>query len=194
MVFHLFLLFLFYIVGQSASRDYWVRPDSTPSCGTQQPCLTLSTIAGNTTAYFTSHSVFHFLPGSHTVNETTQVTVLDVDNVSFVGSNLGSGHATVECNGRLSFSFMKVGHVNVSHLEFLACGLVGHHALGSLMNSLLGRIGPPHVALLFLNCSSVMLENVRVMNSYGYGLLEWNVFETNLINCQFYCSNQISHI
>ena len=168
-----------------------MRPDSTPNCGTKQPCLTLSTVAGNTTAYFTSHSVFYFLPGSHTVNRTTWVTVEGVDNVSLVGNSLGAGHATVECDGRLSFSFKKVGHVNISNMEFLACGLVSHAVLGSL--SLLGHMSPPHVALLFFNCSSVMLENVRVMNSYGYGLLEWNVVETNLINCQFYCSNRISH-
>ena len=169
-----------------------MRPDSTPNCGTKQPCLTLSTVAGNTTAYFTSHSVFHFLPGSHTVNETTRVTVEGVDSVSFVGNSLGAGHATVACNGKLSFSFKNIGHVNISNLKFFTCGLVSH-VLTSSMCSRIGVKTPPHVALLFLDCSSVMLENVRVMNSYGYGLLEWNIGRTNVTNCQFYCSNRISH-
>ena len=172
-----------------------MRPDSTPSCGTKQPCLTLSTVVRNTTAYFTSHSVFHFLPGSHTVNETTRVTVEGVDNVSLLGSSLGTQYATVECNGKLSFSFKNVGHVNISNLEFFFCGLVSH--VWSLpgvflleFNISLSRL---HVALLFSYCSSVTLENVRVLNSYGYGLLEWNVMGTNLFNCQFACSNRISH-
>ena len=173
-----------------------MRPDSTPNCGTKQPCLTLSTVAGNTTAYFTSHSVFHFLPGSHTVNETTRVTVEGINSVSLVGSSLGAGYATVECNGRLSFSFRTIGHVNISNLEFFFCGLVSHvwswpTVLRLEFNITLSR--PPHVALLFSYCSSVTLENVRVMNSYGYGLLEWNVMRTNVINCQFACSNRISH-
>ena len=171
-----------------------MRPDSTPSCGIQQPCLTLSTIAGNTTAYFTSHSVFHFLPGSHTVNETTRVTVLDVDNVSFVGSSLGAQYATVECNGRMSFSFVSVKHVNISKMEFFSCGLAPVSSVWDRqINRLVGLTTSPYVALFFSYCPSVTLENVRVMSSYGYGLLLWNAMKANLINCQFYCSNQISH-
>ena len=169
-----------------------MRPDSTTSCGTKQPCLTLSAVAGNTTAYFTSNPVFHFLPGSHTVNETTRVTVEGVDNVSLVGNSLGAGYATVECNGRLSFIFRNIGHANISNMEFFTCGLVSH-VLTSRMYSYIGVTPPPRVALLIFNCFSVMLENVRVMNSYGYGLLELNVVETNVTNCQFYCSNWISY-
>ena len=171
-----------------------MRPDSTPSCGTKQSCLTLSTVAGNTTAYFTSHSVFYFLPGSHTVNETTRVTVEGINSVSLVG--VGARHATVECNGRLSFSFKNIGHVNISNLEFFFCGLINRvwsrlRVLNFESNIItLSRL---RVALLFSYCSSVTLENVRVMNSYGYGLLEWNVMGTNVINCQFACSNRISH-
>ena len=50
-------------------------------------------------------------------------------------------------------------------------------------------ISCPHVALLLSKSSSVLLEYVRVMISYGYGLLEWDVVGTSLINCQVYCSN-----
>ena len=171
-----------------------MRPESTTSCGAKQPCLTLSTVAGNTTAYFTSSSVFHFLPGSHTVNETTPVTVEGIDSVSLVGSSLGAGYATVECNGRLSFSFKNIGHVNISKMEFFSCGLAPVSSVwGRQINTLVGLTSSPHVALFFSYCSSVTLENVKVMNSYGYGLLEWNIGRTNLINCQFYCSNQISY-
>ena len=180
MVFHLFVLFLLSLFDWSDSREYWVRPDSTPSCGTKQPCLTLSTVAGNTTAYFTSHSVFHFLPGSHTINVTTRMTVFDVDSVSFVGSSLGTQYSTVECNGRMSFSFVSTRYVTISNLEFLACGLVTHVFNGRRFLGLSSF--KPNVALLFLNCSSVMLEKVRVRNSYGYGLLESHVHKTNLTN------------
>ena len=169
-----------------------MRPDSTPNCGTKQPCLTLSTVAGNTTAYFTSHSVFYFLPGIHTVNKTTWVTVEGVDNVTLVGNSLGTGYATVECNGRLSFSFATVRHVSISNMEFFSCGLVilSHFWYLRVISI---TATPPYVALLFFECSSVMLENVRVMNSYGYGLLEVNVVETNVTNCQFHCSNRKSY-
>ena len=150
-----------------------MRPDSTTSCGTKQPCLTLSTVVRNTTAYFTSSSVFHFLPGSHTVNETTWVTVEGVDSVSLVGSSLGRGYATVECNGRLSFSFKNIGHVNISKMEFFFCGLVSHvwswPTVLLLELNIISLSHPPHVALLFSYCSSVTLENVRVMKYKSKG-------------------------
>ena len=85
-----------------------MRPESTPDCNTKQPCLGLSTVVRNMTAYFTSNSVFHFLPGSHTVNETSWVIVRGVSNVSLVGSSLGGRYATIECNGRMSFTFEHV--------------------------------------------------------------------------------------
>ena len=85
-----------------------MRPESTPDCNTKQPCLSLSTVVRNMTAYFTSNSVFHFLPGSHTVNETSWVIVRGVSNVSLVGSSLGGRYATIECNGRMSFTFEHV--------------------------------------------------------------------------------------
>jgi len=112
--------------------------------------------------------------------------------VSLVGSTLDGRYATIVCNGRMSFTFDHVQQLNISHMEFLACGLVMDLKYCSHMRYLLD-VSCPHVALLVLRSSSVVLEYVRVMNSYGYGLLEWNVVGTSLINCQFYCSNWRSH-
>jgi len=42
------------------------------------------------------------------------------------------------------------------------------------------------VALLFVECTSVVLENVTVMESYGYGLLVYNMLMAELNNCLFY--------
>ena len=186
------LLFLCSDSGWSAAREYWVRPESTPDCNTEQPCLTLSTVVRNTTAYFTSNSVFHFLPGSPTINETSWVIVRGVNNVSLVGSSLDGRYATIECNGRMSFTFDRVGQLNISDVEFFACGL-GMDLQYCMPIQLRLDIRCPHVALLVSESSSVVLDNVRVMNSYGYGLLEWNVVRTSLTNCQFYCSNWRSH-
>jgi len=118
------LPFLCSEIGWSTAREYWVRPESSPDCNTKQPCLSLSTAVRNTTTYFTSNSMFHFLPGSHTVNETSWVIVRGVSNVSLVGSTLDGRYATIVCNGRMSFTFDHVQQLNISHMEFLACGLV----------------------------------------------------------------------
>jgi len=43
-----------------------------------------------------------------------------------------------------------------------------------------------YLALLFVECYSVLLKNVGVMESYGYGLMGWNMMEVKLNSCQFY--------
>ena len=95
-------LLLSFFIAVCAATEYWVRPDSTNNCNTKQPCLTLSEYVQNTSHYFTSNSVLHFLSGNHTISKTTWVIVQDVEKVSLVGS---SGYATVQCNGKLSFTF-----------------------------------------------------------------------------------------
>jgi len=44
----------------------------------------------------------------------------DVENVSLVGS---VGHATVQCNGGLSFTFERVLDLQISSISFIRCGL-----------------------------------------------------------------------
>ena len=164
-----------------------MRPDSTNSCNTRQPCLSLSEYAQNISCYFMSNTVFHFLPGNHSVSETTWMIIQDVQNVSLIGS---AEYATVQCSGKLSFSFRKVVSLHLSNIAFLSCGL---EVRGDLKREIQGlaswlwvRFPEIHVALLFLECSSVVLENVRVMESYGYGLMGWNVMDAKLNCCQFH--------
>jgi len=53
-----------------------------------------------------SNSVFHFLPGNHSVREMTWVIVKDVkNNISRISSE---EFAVIQCSGKLSFSFPKV--------------------------------------------------------------------------------------
>ena len=183
MVSQVFLQLLFLIV-ECAATEFWVRPDSISNCNTRQPCLTLSEYLQNTGHYFTSNSVLHFLPGNHTVSNTTQVIAQDVDNISLVGS---AGHATVQCNGKLSFTFWKVLDLQISCISFIGCGLgvagdlrfIGTEIQSSYQDQI-------NVALLFVECSSVVLKNVTVMESYGYGLLGYNMIMTELKYCLFY--------
>ena len=178
-----FLLSLFLIVGCGAT-EYWVRPDSTSHCNTRQPCLTLSEYVQNTSHYFTSNSVLHFLSGNHTISQTTRVIVQDVQNISLVDS---AGHATVQCNGRLSFTFWKVDDLQISSIGFIGCGLeITDDYRYVHTNTMFGYQVKVQVALLFVECSSVVLENVTVMESYGYGLLGYNMMMTELNHCWFH--------
>ena len=167
-----------------------MRPDSTSHCNTRQPCLTLSEYVQNTSHYFSSNSVLHFLSGNHTISQTSRVIVQDVENISLVGS---TGRATVQCNGRLSFTFSEVHNLQISSICFTGCGLEVTddyryvHAeptrFGYLVYQQLVQL---KVALLFVECSSVVLENVTVMESYGYGLLGYNMINAELNHCLFH--------
>ena len=176
----LLLLFLSCFTVGCAATDYWVRPDSISDCNTRQPCLTLSEYVQNTSHYFTSNSVFHFLSGNHTVNKTTWVIIQDVENVFLVGS---AGHATVQCSGRLSFTFEGVHGLQISNVGFIRCGL---EQKGNLRSITLENGGRVQVALLFVECSSVVLENVEVMESYGYDLIGYNMITVKLNHCLFH--------
>ena len=161
-----------------------MRPDSTSHCNTRQPCLTLSEYVQNTSHYFTSNSVLHFLSGNHTISQTIRVIVQDVHNISLVGS---AGHATVQCNGRLSFTFWEVHGLQISKIGFLQCGLevTGKFQYADERTEAASEYHI-QVALLFVECSSVMLESVTVMESYGYGLLGYNMMMAELNHCLFH--------
>ena len=95
------------------------------------------------------------LVGNHTISKTTWVTVQDIENISLVGS---VGHATVQCNGKLSFTFWKVHDLQISSITFVRCGL---EVIEDINTKILSRYHVPiQVALLFVECSSVVLKNV----------------------------------
>ena len=176
-------LFLSCLIVGCAATEYWVRPDSTSHCNTRQPCLTLSEYVQNTSHYFTSNSVLHFLSGNHTISKTTQAIVQHVQNISLVGS---AGHTTVQSNGRLSFTFWKVHNLHISSIGFIGCGL-GVTDDYRYIQKWWSRLTTHQVqvALLFVECS-VVLENVHVMESYGYGLIGYNMLMAKLNHCLFY--------
>ena len=108
----------------------------------------------------------------------------DVENIFLAGS---TGQASIQCNGRLSFTFWKVHDLQISSIEFIRCGLevtddLGYISFG-IWPSLKAQV---QVALLFVECSSVVLKNVTVMESYGYGLLGYNMMMAELNHCQFH--------
>ena len=176
-------LFLSCLIVGCAATEYWVRPDSTSHCNTRQPCLSLSEYVQNTSHYFTSNSVLHFLSGNHTISQTTRVIVQHVQNISLVGS---AGRATVQCNGRLSLTFDRVHDLQISSIGLIRCGLDISEDFRYVHSEL--RFGYHiliQVALLIVECS-VVLKNVTVMQSYGYGLLGYNLISAELNHCLFH--------
>ena len=107
----------------------------------------------------------------------------DVENISLVGS---AGHSAVQCNGRLSFTFWKVHGLQISNITFIRCGLEVTEDLQYVHTETHWHQIHVQVVLMCVECSSVLLENVTVIESYGYGLLGYNMMMAELNHCSFH--------
>ena len=77
------LLLLVPVLSLCGATDYYVRPTDEASssfCPAGRPCLTLNQYTNESDRYFTSNTVFKFLPGTHHLDRP--VIIRDVQNVS----------------------------------------------------------------------------------------------------------------
>ena len=91
--------------------------------------------------------------------------------------------ATVNCSrNKLMFEFVEVEDLHISDLHFLNCGL-------EVSSECLPYRFRTQAALLFVSVTSLVLENVSVRKSYGYGLLSCNSLAVSVVGCSFHCNN-----
>jgi len=96
--------------------------------------------------------------------------------------------ATVNCSrNRLMFAFVEVENLHISDLHFYNCGLEVPTEL--LTNMLEYFNNSTQAALLFVSVTSLVVENVSVRKSYGYGLLSCNSLTVSVVGCSFHCNN-----
>ena len=195
----------------ATTNKVYLKPtnsDGVSLCPQNYPCVTLSTLLGDNASYFvnTSNTTVHFLPGTHTVTDIalTNAVVHNVSNLTLSGACSNTGHcppATVRCNGTFSFIFSDVSSLKISNIAFIECGAVVPGRLSDFVYS----IWPPlrgktsgtfqlkhgtKAALAFGNIHSLILRNVTVMKSRGYGILGLNLLgNSTIVNSQFLQNN-----
>ena len=170
--------------------------------------MTLSELLGKNPPYFVnaSNTTVHFLQGTHTVTgiALTTAVVHNVSNLTLRGTCSNTGHcspATVKCDGTFSFIFTDVTCLQISNIAFIQCGAVVPRRLSDFVYS----IWPPlqgktsgtfqlkhgtKAALAFGNIHSLILTNVTIMKSWGYGILGLNLLGNSIIvNSQFLQNN-----
>ena len=155
--------------------EFFIKPTLSEDCGNKQPCLTLSDCIQDVDFYFTSHKTFYFLPGNHTVqsHEAISVVVQNVMNFTLTAKQ----QASAVCEGNLSFSFINILNLSISNLEFVGCGL-------ERSDSSNGKI---QAALKLGNIHSLLLQNIHVRESFGYGIFGFNVVgQSKVTGCRFY--------
>ena len=172
-----------YCVSHCEARELWVRPLATSKCPSEL-CLTLEKCLNNATAYFTTNTTFHFLPGTHHINETLQLKVKNVTHLWLAGStNRQDQHeAIIECNGQLNFIFVDIIGLHISDLTLSHCGLeLPYHWMGIDLWKSQGV----HAALCVGRVDLLLLENVHILEGNGYGLLTWDCRDSTLSRCKF---------
>ena len=163
--------------GQAEKRHLYVIPTPTSSgCPKDEVCRTLSDYLQNVSDYFTSNTTIHFLSGNHTVSEPAngRVTVQDVQNFAL---SADSADTTLHCVERLGFEFKNAIELSITNLTIANCGCE--------IVDLLMHLDTKAAVALF-NIRSLVLQNVRIEASHGYGLLGVNVLGDSIVNnCTF---------
>ena len=109
-------LILFHTV--DSSNVHYITPTPCPAEDSEESCLTLSTLAANSSNYLNSNTTMVFLEGNHILDSG-----LVVSNIagSLTLSTNGSGTAAIICSGRASLEFSNITQLQISGLEFIRC-------------------------------------------------------------------------
>ena len=81
-------------------------------------CITLSTLATNTSDYLDSRTTLVFLEGSHTLS--SKLVVSNSNGFQMLSIN-GSGTASIVCSDKASLEFLEISQLQISQLKFIRC-------------------------------------------------------------------------
>ena len=107
------------------------------------------------------------------------LVISGVSNLVLTGPEVGPGEppqASIWCNYTVQFRISNSHNVSLRALDIYGCGVPNSHPVGIDMAS----------AVLFDYVHSLVVENLWIRQSHGYGLLTYNCFTYMLIrNCHF---------
>ena len=180
-------------------RYVYVTPKEESKCpSSAQPCYMLTQINENPTEYFLSNTTVMLLPGTHTVNSTSDIAIQDVDNIALVGS--AGKVSKIQCTeaGKFGFAFANVANLTVSNIWMSDCSapllwedLEWHIKLSNFYSKWLHEADDMiyhklPAALYLIQVSDAKLSTLKISNSRGVGLLGINVFgNTSITNSSF---------
>ena len=180
------LLFQFSVDSQAEKRHLYVKPTPTSSdCPRRETCLTLSEYLQNVSDFFTSNTAVHFLPGNHTLSSSgpnhDPLFAMNIHNFSLFG--LSSRNTILNCTEKLGFAIINSVNINILNIKINNCG----QTITALLDEYSLNIHKDtKAALVFINVYSLVLQNVQIKGSHGYGLFGADVWgNSNFKNCTF---------
>ena len=96
---------------------HYVKPLPTTQCP-EQSCLTLSTLAANSSDYFDPNTTVVFLEGKHTLDSDLFVSKI---NGSLTLLPNGSDSVAIICSRNTTLVFVDITQLQISRLEFMRC-------------------------------------------------------------------------
>ena len=178
-------------VGQAEKQYLYVKPTPTSrGCPQDEVCMTLTEYLQNVSTFLSSFTTIHFLPGNHTISDhefdRDIIVASNVQNVSLTGS---ANRTILYCAKRLVFAFMNVTNLDILNIRIINCGKTITNLL-NVMDLNVDMHNTIHketsAALVLVSTISLMLQNVRIEASYGYGLLGVRLLgASTIINCKF---------
>ena len=194
--------------GANATANvYYVVPDNGIGCPLMKnvTCESLEYYMNDTEQYFTSYTTFYFMEGIHIIGHYQSLLIHDVRNLTLVGQeakeqgqNDTQPKAVIKCasptsNILITFS----NHITVMNLTITNCGRRWH--LSSLLSlryysylylrgSRISIFALFNVTLGFIETVDVTLQNVLVVDNFGFGLCTVNTFEL-VINQSLFLRN-----
>ena len=116
------------MVGQSTTY-YYVKPSSSNSYPTDEPCFTLQQLANSTNKLKNSSIELIFLPGNHHLD--LELSIIGTNTVSMhsnITHSLSGDTVVINCNHSGKFKFERLNAVSVVSLTFIECN--GSKAMG----------------------------------------------------------------
>ena len=119
---YLLLFLLVYADSAYSQVHYYITPSLNVSCP-QDPCLTLSQFAADSSSYLGNETniSLSFLPGNHSLDR--ELSLSQADNFSMAKDIGGSGTVFVECDSQSGrFNISETTFATVQGLHFIGCG------------------------------------------------------------------------
>ena len=177
-------------------RYVYVTPKEESTCPlSAQPCYTLSQISDNPARYFASNTTVVLLPGTHTINSTTDAAIEDVSNIALIAGIRRVSKIQCIAAGEFGFVFINVTNLTISNIW------LSHCSAPLLRNKIVGKISfhsewlpqleniiyyKTTAALCLIQVSDVKISNLKISNSRKAGLLGINVLgNTSITNSTF---------
>ena len=172
---------------------------------TAELCLTLEEYVEDATNYFTSDTTLLFLPGNHSLNILGFVEIINVSNLALVGvdsytpgfKGLSEPVSRIVCSGsefwNSGIAIINATNLHIESLSFSKCGtftiLLENELLNVRNKSAFVMGGGLKAALALISIHSLIVVNVTVEKSLGYGLLGINILGGSIKGASFIENN-----